>query len=65
MDALSKYVPLLIPLVIVQLGLMVFGLMDLIPREKLRGPKWAWILIVIFVNIFGPIIYFLFGRKEE
>jgi hypothetical protein len=64
-EQLVKYLPLLIPLVVIQLGLMIAGLVDLIKREKTRGPKWVWYLVVIFVNMIGPILYFVIGREEE
>lgn len=64
-DQVVKYLPLIIPLFVIQLGLMVAGLVDLIKREKTRGPKWVWFLVVIFVNMIGPIIYFVVGREEE
>jgi len=64
-DQVVKYLPLLIPLFVIQLGLMIAGLVDLIKREKTRGPKWVWFLVVLFVNIIGPIIYFVVGREEE
>ncbi|PKN84321.1 MAG: transcriptional regulator [Chloroflexi bacterium HGW-Chloroflexi-8] len=64
-DQIIKYLPLLIPLFVIQLGLMIAGLVDLIKREKTRGPKWVWFLVVIFVNLIGPIIYFVVGREEE
>jgi hypothetical protein len=59
-----KILPFIIPLVLLQLGLMVFALIDLSKREKTRGPKWLWALIIIFGELFGPVIYFLFGREE-
>ena len=64
-DQIMKYLPLLIPLFLVQLGLMIFALIDLIKREKTKGPKWLWVIIVVFVNMIGPIIYFVAGREEE
>jgi len=64
-DQVVKYLPLIIPLFVIQLGLMIAGLVDLIKREKTRGPKWVWFLVVIFVNMIGPIIYFVVGREEE
>ncbi|HAC1200622.1 TPA_asm: negative regulator of sigma-Y activity, partial [Listeria monocytogenes] len=24
-----------------------------------------WLIVIIVINIFGPIAYFIFGRKEE
>ncbi|MFH2039590.1 MAG: PLD nuclease N-terminal domain-containing protein [Chloroflexota bacterium] len=65
MEELIKYIPYLIPVVIVQLILLVVALLDLLKREKTRGPKWVWVLVILFVNLFGPIIYFLFGRDNE
>ena len=64
-DQVVKYLPLIIPLFVIQLGLMIEGLVDLIKREKTRGPKWVWFVVVIFVNMIGPIIYFVVGREEE
>ncbi|HSM25066.1 MAG TPA: PLD nuclease N-terminal domain-containing protein [Anaerolineaceae bacterium] len=65
LDQIMKLLPLLIPLFLVQLGLMIFALIDLIKREKTKGPKWLWVIIVVFVNLIGPIIYFVAGREED
>lgn len=65
MDQIQKYLPLLIPILIIQLALMTAALIDLARREKARGPKWVWALVIIFVNTIGPIIYFVIGREEE
>ncbi len=51
------------PLIILQLILMVVALVSCIREEETNGPKWAWLLVIIFVNIFGPILYFVLGRK--
>ena len=56
---------LLLPLIILQLGLMIAALIDLARRPSTRGPKWLWVLVILFVNTIGPIIYFLVGRGEE
>ena len=65
MEDFMKYLPLIIPLVFIQLGLMIFALIDLSKREKTRGPKWMWVLVIIFGELVGPIIYFVVGRPEE
>lgn len=66
MEAIRPYIPLLIPLIIIQLLLAIFALLDLAKREKIRFlPKWAWALIIIFGEMVGPLIYFLVGRAEE
>jgi hypothetical protein len=61
----AQYIPLLIPIILLELGLMAFALFDLSKRTATRGPKWVWILIIVLLNLLGPILYFLFGRQEE
>ena len=58
--------PLLIPLFVIELALMVIALVDVIRREpeRVRWNKVGWIVIIVVVNVFGPIVYLLFGRKE-
>ena len=64
MENINSLIPFLIPIVLLQLGLMVFALVDLIRRERTKGPKWVWALVVIFVNLIGPIVYLVVGREE-
>jgi hypothetical protein len=50
---------------IIQLVLIVVSLLDLVRREKTRGPKWVWAIVILFVNYIGPILYFVIGRQDE
>ena len=54
-------------LAVLELVLMVTALVSVLRRsqDELNGPKWLWILVVIFVNMIGPIVYFILGRKPE
>ena len=65
MDKLRELIPFLIPIIVLQLGLMIFALVDLARRAKTKGPKWVWALIIILVNLIGPILYFIIGREDE
>jgi hypothetical protein len=65
MDIIRQYLPLLIPVVLIQLALLITALVDLIRRPQTRGPKWVWALVIVLFNFIGPIIYFIAGRKEE
>ena len=65
LEELIPYLPLLIPLFVIQIGLMITALIDLLKQNSTRGPKWMWILIILFVNIIGPIVYFVVGREEN
>lgn len=55
---------LIVPLIVLQLILMIVALLSWFKDEETNGPKWVWLIVIIFVNIFGPIFYFLFGRKK-
>lgn len=59
-----EWLILVIPIVILQLVLVVVGLMDLARRERTKGPKWMWALIILFIGVIGPVVYFVFGREE-
>jgi len=58
--------PVLIPLLVLELGLMIFALVNIVKRKRVRGgSKALWIIIVVLFQLIGPIIYFAFGREEE
>ena len=65
MDTLRRIIPYLIPIILLEIGLMVFALLDLSRRERVNGPKWAWALVIIVIQIIGPIAYFAAGRSDE
>jgi hypothetical protein len=58
---------MLIPLILIQVGLQIFSLVDLYKHHGARppAPTWLWVLIIIFGELLGPILYFIFGRKED
>ncbi|WP_423188450.1 PLD nuclease N-terminal domain-containing protein [Alkalibacterium sp. f15] len=63
---IMEYLPIIIPLVILQLILMVTALLHLIKNDRLeQNNKIVWALVIIFVNLIGPILYLIFGRKED
>ena len=65
LDWLRQALPFLIPILILQLSLRVYCLVDLSKREHARvGPKWMWAMIIILGELVGPILYLLFGREE-
>jgi len=64
-EEFTRLLPLVAPLIAIQLVLLAAALIDLIRRPRTRGPKWAWGLAIVFISIFGPLAYFLFGRSDE
>jgi len=57
---------ILLPLVLIELGLVVFSLVDLFrPERRVVGNnKLVWALIIVLVGTIGPIVYLLAGRKQ-
>ena len=64
MDTLTELLPFLVPIVLLQIALMVIALVDLVRRERARGPKWVWAVVIVFINIIGPVLYLLVGRED-
>ncbi|MGB9856999.1 MAG: PLD nuclease N-terminal domain-containing protein [Dictyoglomaceae bacterium] len=66
MENISQYLPLILPLLILQLIFQIFALVDLFRRSK-EEIRWEnkiiWVLIILVFGILGPIVYFIFGRK--
>jgi hypothetical protein len=62
----STLLLLIAPIVVIQIGLLIWGLYDLTrPGRRVRGDnKIIWALVIVFINILGPILYFLVGREE-
>ena len=57
---------LLTPLVVIQVGLIIVALRDLLrPERKVKGDsKLMWGIIIVVVGMIGPILYLLVGREE-
>jgi hypothetical protein len=56
---------IILPVIIIQLILMVVALVDLKKSESVNGPKLMWVFIIIFINLLGPVAYFIFGRRNN
>ena len=52
----------LVPVVIVQLVLLLAGLLSILKKQTEAMDKLPW-LILLFVNIIGPILYFAIGSN--
>jgi hypothetical protein len=62
----EQIVALLVPIIVIQVGLMIAALIDLErdERQVRGGNKLVWALVIVFVNLLGPIVYFVAGRAE-
>ena len=55
---------LILPLIVLQFILMVVALIDVIRHQRTNGPFIMWIFIIVLVSFLGPILYFIFGRRQ-
>ena len=65
MEAIRAMVPFLVPVILLELVLVFVALRDLTRRDRVNGPKWLWALIIVLIQLFGPILYFVIGRRDE
>jgi len=66
MEFLNQYLPFLIPVAILQLALMITALIHVLRHSHYKcGNRVLWIIVVVVVNIIGPILYFILGRSDE
>jgi len=54
------------PIFVLQFGLEIFALIDLLKRKSVKSlSKPIWLIIILVGEIFGCVAYFVFGRGEE
>lgn len=66
MNDITQILPFLIPLTIVELGLLSYTLYHILTHKTYkRGNRALWIIIAIVgMQLWGPILYFLLGKEE-
>ena len=66
LSEISAMIPLLIPLLVIQLVLIGIALRDLVRRKRVKGGnKLLWGLVIVLIQYIGPILYLSIGREED
>ena len=66
MNLQTEYLPFLIPVIIIELALMITALIHVVRHDHYKfGNKPIWIIVVVLIQIIGPIVYVVFGRSDE
>lgn len=66
LESLTQMLPYLAPVIVIELILLAIALTDLSRRKHVTGGnKIIWVLVTVCIQIIGPIIYLVLGRKEE
>lgn len=64
-ETISELLPILIPVGIIQTGLLLAALIHILRHGNYRrGSRLIWILVSL-ITIIGPILYFTAGKGEE
>lgn len=63
---IQEYLPFLIPLIIVIVSLALYSAYHVWTHPHYRiGTRTIWLILVLFIQIIGPLLYFAIGRDEE
>jgi hypothetical protein len=55
---------MLAPLIALQLGMAIYCAVKIFTEGVENLNKWIWLGICLFVNLLGPIIFLIVGRKK-
>ncbi|MBC2013148.1 negative regulator of sigma-Y activity [Listeria marthii] len=58
-------IALIIPVFLLYLALLLTAIIDLTKNWNTRKNPIIWLVVIIVISVFGPIAYFIFGRKED
>ena len=66
MNELTEFLPFLIPLVVVEFGLLGYTIWHILTHKTYkRGNRVLWIVIAIVgMQFWGPILYFILGKED-
>ena len=66
LNELTEILPFLIPLVVVEFGLLGYTIWHILTHKTYkRGNRVLWIVIAIVgMQFWGPILYFILGKED-
>lgn len=67
MNQIQEYLPLLIPIIILEIGLLVYTIYHILTHSHYKhGNRVLWLVVAIVgMELIGPILYFILGREED
>lgn len=66
-EQVKDYLPFLIPLIVLQLGLLAYTIVHILRHDNYRrGSRLIWMIVAIVgMQFIGPILYFALGKEED
>ena len=65
LEFVREYLLVILPLVVLDFSLKGFCLWKLFKEGPANLSKGLWFLIILFVNLFGPIFFLTLGRRRD
>lgn len=65
MADLNSLIPLIIIVAIIQLALIVIAVRDWLKQDKSMQNRNMWLIIILLLNLIGPILYFMTAPRFE
>ena len=64
---IREFLPFLIPMIILELGLLGYTLWHILTRKTYKGGNGTlWLIVTIVgMNYVGPILYVILGKEDE
>lgn len=60
------YLWALIPLALLNLGLVIYCLTDWLKRKDFRYPgRWFWLIVFALFQYIGPVLYIVFVKNHD
>ena len=63
LDFLIEIWPIILPIILINLTLVIVVLVNFVRKDLPMGEKFPWIFLILFVQLFGPILYLVIGSK--
>lgn len=66
MNTLFEMLPFLVPVLLADIALAAAAVMHILRHPRCRfGNRAMWLVIVVVILLFGPVIYFVLGKGEN
>ncbi len=59
----STIILILLPIIVLQIALQVYALYDLWKNRSAHENVWIWVVVIVVLEMLGPLVYFILGRK--
>ena len=66
METFLPYLPYILPVIFLHYGMAIYVCIHVFRQKEVRSSyKIIWCIVALFIQIIGPILYFIFGKREH